>query len=257
MRKLFLITLLLIYASSSFARNAWIDNKVICEKTQGNWRLFNNNCGNSCESKFSLPVCTSILTYSCDCGKNRCWDGDKCSSDKVAKKVFDKIAEKNKAEREKELVILKEQEELFYKNNKAKNIAILKGNHTQNNPVDNSNSRPSPVKIKSPIKINSKTKNINGTKKQLCKQQNGIWKEFKNGCVDNCDSKIAASMCTTALTFGCECGKSRCWDHAQNFCVEIKDYKKFMEQIKKSRLSSPIIINNPKSINSLDQFSLN
>ncbi len=245
MKKIFLIALLSILSSSAFARTAWVDNKAICEKTQGNWRLFNNDCGNSCESRFSLPICSAIPSYACDCGKNRCWDNDKCVSNKIAKKYWDQIAADNKAKRDEELAILKEQEDLYYKDNKVANAAAPdttqpSGGLAGETPVEpTANSETPPIGTTPEIE----------QKKQVCDMQKGVWKQFKNGCVDNCNNKMSTiSMCTSALTFGCECGETKCWDDTKSVCVEIEDYKKLSAtqmQTPPPSASSPIVINNP------------
>jgi hypothetical protein len=47
-----------------------------------------------------------------------------------------------------------------------------------------------------------------------CQRVDGEWTTFSNGCVDSCE--IAKdknnTACTMALTDGCECGTSKCWD---------------------------------------------
>lgn len=248
MKKPLLIVLLLIFSSSAFARIAWVDNKAICEKTQGSWRLFNNDCGASCENKFDLPICTAIPTYNCDCGKNRCWDYDKCVSNKVAKKYWDQIAEDNKADREDELATLKEQEDLFYKDvplaNNTKTPTSTTAAPTQGGGLAGDiPAVPVAVAANTPPAIVDPEAE---KKKQLCEQKKGVWKEFKNGCVDSCSSKVSTmSMCTSALTFGCECGETKCWDVAQNSCVEIEDYKTMTAQPTTTTpvAASPITIN--------------
>jgi hypothetical protein len=58
-----------------------------------------------------------------------------------------------------------------------------------------------------------------------CEKSYGIWREFGNGCVDNCIKKIDPYniVCTSALTYGCECGKNRCWNNEK--CVSLQDYQ--------------------------------
>lgn len=54
------------------------------------------------------------------------------------------------------------------------------------------------------------------TEEQICAQANATWKEFSNGCADNClGSEVR--FCTQALTMGCDCGNSKCWNG--NSCV--------------------------------------
>jgi hypothetical protein len=254
MKKILLIILLSILSSSVLARTAWVDNKTICEKTKGTWRIFNNDCANSCESKFSLPLCSSTSIYSCDCGKNRCWDNDKCISDKVAKAYWDEIADKNAEDREEELKILKEQQELFYSELKNKKT-------TPTSPTSQVQATTQPIAVETPavpaIGNDPEVEKSNNEQKQLCERQKGFWKQFSNGCVDNCISKISKmSMCTMSLTFGCYCGETKCWNESQNSCIEIEDYKKLTSQTTAdSKPNSPIVIeqpNNPLSLNPVD-----
>ena len=58
-----------------------------------------------------------------------------------------------------------------------------------------------------------------------CEKSQGIWREFGSGCVDNCLKKIDPYniVCTSALTYGCECGKNRCWNGEK--CVAIQEYQ--------------------------------
>jgi hypothetical protein len=247
MKRFLLIALLLIYSSSVFARVSWVDNKAVCEKTQGNWRLFNNDCGNNCSSKFDLSVCSSISNYSCDCGKNRCWDGDKCASDKVARKFWDKIAEENKAKRAAELDELKAAQELFYKSSQSIQVTNLQNNPNPQNPGTNiAGGDPTPVIDPGAplVTVDPEVERQNNEKKLLCEQKSGVWKEFRNGCVDGCSSKVSTmSMCTSALTMGCECGETKCWDNNQSTCIEIEDYKKLMASpIAVNPTSSPIVL---------------
>lgn len=47
-----------------------------------------------------------------------------------------------------------------------------------------------------------------------CSNDGGVWKEFSNGCADNCNSQIPGvrHMCTQAFTKSCDCGSEKCWD---------------------------------------------
>lgn len=60
-----------------------------------------------------------------------------------------------------------------------------------------------------------------------CEESNGIWREFGNGCADECEAKLEEfTICTTVTVYGCECGKSRCWNDEKKSCVALNDYKK-------------------------------
>jgi len=51
-----------------------------CERVGGVWKEFNNGCVDSCvKERSSEPVfCTQVLTDGCDCGPDRCWNGESC-----------------------------------------------------------------------------------------------------------------------------------------------------------------------------------
>jgi len=62
-----------------------------------------------------------------------------------------------------------------------------------------------------------------------CEAQKGVWREFGNGCVDECYPKFDKfTICTSAITFGCDCGKGRCWDNKS--CVPVAQYKKTFDK---------------------------
>jgi hypothetical protein len=63
----------------------------------------------------------------------------------------------------------------------------------------------------------------------ICESSKGIWREFGNGCTDECYAKLDQfSVCSDAITYGCDCGKGRCWDGNQ--CVILRNYKKLFDQ---------------------------
>jgi len=62
-----------------------------------------------------------------------------------------------------------------------------------------------------------------------CEKQKGVWREFGNGCIDECYPKFDKfTICTSAITFGCDCGKGRCWDNKS--CVPVTQYKKTFDK---------------------------
>ena len=52
-------------------------NQEYCENIGVKWRKFSNGCANYC-SKYEteLVMCTMALTWSCDCGANKCFDNN-------------------------------------------------------------------------------------------------------------------------------------------------------------------------------------
>jgi hypothetical protein len=64
-----------------------------------------------------------------------------------------------------------------------------------------------------------------------CEQNKGVWREFGNGCVDECFAKFDEfGVCTYARTFGCDCGKGKCWNGDE--CVGVLAYKKIFDDLK-------------------------
>ena len=98
----FLAFVLIIISSSVFAQNirqTSFDDRTICEENKGVWREFSNGCVDSCEAKLDkFVMCTQSLTYSCDCGSGKCWEGKKCNKMSDYKKNFDKRQVKENAE---------------------------------------------------------------------------------------------------------------------------------------------------------------
>ena len=78
-----------------------------------------------------------------------------------------------------------------------------------------------------------------------CEESRGVWREFGNGCVDDCRPKFdKLTMCTNAATHGCDCGKGRCWagdscvavlDFEKTFLIEQESEKKILEEAKEKR----------------------
>ena len=63
----------------------------------------------------------------------------------------------------------------------------------------------------------------------ICEENKGVWREFGNGCVDECNPKFDQFViCTRAITFGCDCGKGRCW--SDKGCVAVTQYQKIFEE---------------------------
>lgn len=102
MKKFFLILFLgTCFSFELFAQNARstsFDDRPVCEEVKGVWRQFGNGCTDDCRSKFDeFTICTQALSYGCDCGRNRCWDGQTCVTQKSYKRIFDAEKEKENA----------------------------------------------------------------------------------------------------------------------------------------------------------------
>ncbi len=64
-----------------------------------------------------------------------------------------------------------------------------------------------------------------------CEENKGVWREFGNGCVDECYAKFDEfGVCTYARTFGCDCGKGKCWNGDE--CIAVLSYKKIFDELK-------------------------
>ena len=94
-----LLTLFLLFshlATAQTIRPTTFDDRNICEGAKGVWRQFGNGCADNCETKFDkFAMCTNALVFACDCGKNRCWNGETCLALKDYKKIYDIEAAKN------------------------------------------------------------------------------------------------------------------------------------------------------------------
>jgi hypothetical protein len=67
--------------------------------------------------------------------------------------------------------------------------------------------------------------------RQQCELNQGVWREFGNGCVDECYAKFDEfGVCTYARTFGCDCGRGKCWNGEE--CIAVLEYKKIFDDLK-------------------------
>jgi len=73
----------------------------------------------------------------------------------------------------------------------------------------------------------------------LCEKSEGVWRLFGNGCIDSCLAKIDPyTVCTQALTYGCQCGEGRCWSE-QDGCVDLQQYTaKYQEKQRDEKIAS-------------------
>jgi hypothetical protein len=51
------------------------DPQAECNRVEGEWREFPNACADKCDAG---DICAQVLTMSCDCGPDRCWNGRTC-----------------------------------------------------------------------------------------------------------------------------------------------------------------------------------
>jgi len=61
-------------------RNSWDDPSTKCFRADGEWKEFSNGCVDSCDLARNPEtiLCTAALTDGCDCGPDRCWNGQSC-----------------------------------------------------------------------------------------------------------------------------------------------------------------------------------
>ena len=101
-----ILIFLLFLSSEVFAQavatSTSFDDRAVCEENKGVWREFGNGCVDECYPKFDkFVICTSAITFGCDCGKGRCWNEKSCASVIQYKKVFDqKFDEEKKIQEE-------------------------------------------------------------------------------------------------------------------------------------------------------------
>ncbi len=92
-----LLTLLSLTSFAQIGRSTTFDDRPLCESAKGVWRQFGNGCTDSCESKLNeFSICTQAITYGCECGKGRCWDGDTCVTMDDYKIIYEKQQEVEK-----------------------------------------------------------------------------------------------------------------------------------------------------------------
>jgi len=118
-----------------------------CSDVGGTWEIFNNGCVDSCYLVLNPgAMCTQAMTAGCNCGASQCWDGDTCVD----------------------------------------------------NPIPTATPEPSPTLTPD---------------QQSCSDAGGTWQFFSNSCVDGCTLVLnPGATCLQAITPGCNCGASQCWD---------------------------------------------
>jgi len=93
-KKIFLTVIFCCFSYSALCqtiRFTSFEDRPICEENKGVWREFGNGCADQCHAKFDeFTMCSQALTYACDCGKGRCWDGEMCVLMRDYKKIYDK-----------------------------------------------------------------------------------------------------------------------------------------------------------------------
>lgn len=86
-----------------------------------------------------------------------------------------------------------------------------------------------------------------------CEKSKGVWRQFGNGCGDECYSKFDQfAVCPETITSACDCGKGSCWNSGEvensGSCISLSEYQRIfdkqqseekvlLEKAKKERLS--------------------
>ncbi|MBU2523417.1 MAG: hypothetical protein KKE23_03965 [Nanoarchaeota archaeon] len=50
----------------------------LCSLNGGNWKVFPDGCADKCGN---MRQCTEAFVESCDCGEDKCWNGNSCIED--------------------------------------------------------------------------------------------------------------------------------------------------------------------------------
>ena len=53
-----------------------------------------------------------------------------------------------------------------------------------------------------------------------CFLSGGTWKMFSSACVDSCtwERDRELTICASVISYGCDCGPLRCWNHDTRGC---------------------------------------
>lgn len=103
---LFILSILLSINIAYAIDNTSFESKPQCLREMGNWRKFSSDCGGTCKSEFDeYAICAKTITYSCDCGHDKCWDNNNC----ILKSDYEKIYKRKEQEKKKKLQELREQ----------------------------------------------------------------------------------------------------------------------------------------------------
>ena len=193
---LFFFTLI----NSSIAQD-YFAFKELCIKSNGVWREYGNGCADKCMIDRGYKACTSEIIFSCDCLKDRCWDGYECiDSDNyqsLARKEEEKLLEEIK-ETNPELFL---DRDILIKR-RLQDFATQANNSANNaNGADLSN---------------------NSALIFSCTSSGGSWQIFNSGCADTCLSQSGPPLCDDIKTESCDCGSDRCWDGVS--CILNSEY---------------------------------
>ena len=72
-----LIILLFIIIAITTIHESWPDNYK-CWKGGGSWEGYPDGCHDECYYLSNPRICTEAFSVGCDCGPDKCWNGNKC-----------------------------------------------------------------------------------------------------------------------------------------------------------------------------------
>lgn len=205
---LFVITAVIL-AKLAFGANSY-DVREVCESKKGIWREFGDDCANNCalEGRNRI-ICVPKITYSCDCPKDQCWDYYRC----VEKTQYQTEASAAEAER---IAKLKETNpELFIDSRVVNEQRINKPKkEEETSPTEEEEPKTgTPAVPATPTPVENKEKESDSTPEiAQCVKAGGAWKEFQNGCADNCSNKKYPALCISSITQSCDCPEDKCWN---------------------------------------------
>src|SRR3989344_4343150 len=78
-----IIVILLLFMFSYTTYLYWPDNYK-CWKGGGSWDSFPTGCHDECYYLNHDRVCTEAFSAGCECGPDKCWNGNKCISNSLA-----------------------------------------------------------------------------------------------------------------------------------------------------------------------------
>ena len=134
----FILSIIIFNSEIAVAREAYIDQKESCEKQNGLWREFGNDCAGECYAQGEkLAICAAAITFSCDCGVGRCLENGECTN---TQKYLEKVVQMKKEDEERKLAL----------EEKAKKLAENK------KPVEENKNE----KQKTDIEVNSQVNNV-------------------------------------------------------------------------------------------------
>ena len=78
----FLIVIVFAYFMLKPKSNILEDSEQECLRVNGKWIEFSNGCVDSCDYRRNPKdiSCIQVLTSGCECGKDKCWNGETCEN---------------------------------------------------------------------------------------------------------------------------------------------------------------------------------